>query len=137
MSLVVHPAIRKPSWNACLLALMATGLLMSVGVPDTHAIVIRHDVDDSLYKELAQTEPFYPVGQLRAHFDFFMMENGSAVLIGDSWILTAAHCVVGDNYSDVEGFSVRWDIPGVGSITRAAAEWFVHPTGTARSAATT
>jgi len=67
------------------------------------AVVLRHDLDASLYQELALQSPFAPVVRLEVATDFGT-RTGSGVVVGDGWVLTAAHVVWG---ARVEAVGVR------------------------------
>ncbi len=88
-------------------------LLMPIDVAE--GIVIRHDVLDQAYVDFAAEFPF--VGQLASNSN-----SGSGVLIGSSWVLTAAHLrngmtsprtfTVGGNQYAVEAFYSHPDWTG-------------------------
>ncbi len=73
-----------------------TMLLMMASV--AQAIVIRHDTRDAHYLDAARSNAFANVGQLYSGSDM----RGTGVLVGDRWVLTAAH-VVGEALLRVEG----------------------------------
>lgn len=86
-------------------------LLVRAAVVPVHAIVIRHDVDDSQH---VQNEGSYP-----AVFDFFDQRGGVGTLIAPQWALTAAH--------------VAQDIPqghrvSIGGETFEVQQVVLHPT---------
>lgn len=119
---------RIASANFRLASVAATAVLLGADLPDARAITIRHDVPDSQYLAAGQNPAFGSVGL------FLRLENtgttvhevpfASAVLIGDSWVLTAAHNVEGS------GFAIRWETPDGQIVQRTAVEWFTHPNWT-------
>jgi hypothetical protein len=64
----------------------ATAVLFAVGLHPATAGTRRHDVDDSEYTSLAAQEDYEAVGSLSAPDTF-----ASGVLVGRSYVLTAAH----------------------------------------------
>jgi hypothetical protein len=58
------------------------------------AVVVRHDVDVSAYHALAGQAPFAPVVRIEVA-TAFGTRTGSGVVVGDGWVLTAAHVVWG------------------------------------------
>lgn len=58
------------------------------------AVVVRHDVDVSAYRVLAGQPPFAPVVRIEVA-TAFGTRTGSGVVVGDGWVLTAAHVVWG------------------------------------------
>ena len=75
--------------------------LILMGTGTANAIVIRHDVDDSAYLSFAQSD-FGSVGRMIFQDGGSMFWNGSGTLIGDRWVLTAAH--VADEAADTDWF---------------------------------
>lgn len=86
--------------------LVAAGLFLVSGTPGALAGVIRHDIEDSEYLSLATDAAYDSVGQF-----YGTSSSGgfyaSGSVIGDRWVLTAAH--VADGAS-----SLRFTIDGVG-----------------------
>lgn len=79
---------------------MKKALLLLLTIPvisQSHAIIYRHDVAEEKYRALAQQPQFNCVGEV---FDMTMgaSPGGSCVLIGDRWVLSAAHVFVKSAY---------------------------------------
>ncbi len=89
-----------------------------------HAGVIRHDRDDADHRALAADPAFDPVGQL-TYVEDGSLRKCSATLIDDNWVLTAGHCVAGDDGfgAGQSAMSFRLD----DGATFAGVEWFSHP----------
>lgn len=85
---------------------LVAGLLV---MHPAHSIVIRHDVDDSRYQELAT-----PYSSSLAYAD-----GCALTLIDPEWLLTAAHCMAGDG-------ALPFDVVHMGSHYRVN-KVFVHP----------
>jgi hypothetical protein len=75
----------KQAWYAIKARPIFLVLILSIPPSFSHAIVIRHDVNDKAYKELGE--------QYAASVAYI---NGcTSTLIEPHWLLTAAHCVYG------------------------------------------
>ncbi len=75
--------------------------------------VIRHDVDDSLYLQLAAEPRYASVGKVGVSG-----ARASGNLVSDRWVLTAAHVV--EDITDWVEFTID-------SRTYQGDEWYVHP----------
>lgn len=91
--------------NLKLLAVI-TGLIL---VQSAYSIVIRHDIDDSNYQESAAT-----YSTSLAYTDYCAF-----TLIATDWLLTAAHCMVGDG-------RIPFDVIHMGTHYRVS-QIAIHP----------
>jgi hypothetical protein len=73
---------------------MKKALLLLLSIPvitEASAIIYRHDVAEEKYRALAQQPQFHCVGEV---VNPGMSTIGSCVLIGDKWVLSAAHVFI-------------------------------------------
>lgn len=96
------------------LALLCAGLL--AGASLARAGVVRHDTDDAVYRGLARSPDFAPVGRILTTTPTQRL-SASGTLIGDRWVLTAGH-VLGD------ARSLTFALDG---STYHAQAWTAHP----------
>lgn len=104
------------------------GSVCAIMVSPASAIIRRHDRADSLYLDYGQSSQFSAVGRM------FLRDasgvdrwGGSATLIAENWVLTAAHVVDNDSVLDTD-----WSFDtGDGSRRYRAAEVILHPTWSA------
>lgn len=96
--------------------LLATLLFTVAGVSE--AGVIRHDVNDQLYRDLAQQTQFAAVGDLLTGSGNTFTSRCSATLISSQFVLTAAHCL-DDPLTNLVRFAVGGDF-------YFGANWAVH-----------
>lgn len=77
-----------------MIAIARQSLCGLLGAASLHAVVVRHDLEFSPYRELAAQAPFADVVRIEVATDFGT-RTGSGVVVGDGWVLTAAHVVSG------------------------------------------
>ena len=89
-----------------------TGLCVLAATSVACGGVIRHDVDDELYLQLASQTQYDPCGMVECG-----LVTGSGSLISKDWVSTAAHVV--DEASGQVTFNL-------GGIEYEGDEWFIH-----------
>ena len=83
--------------RVCAVLIPVVGLAASA-----QAIVIRHDISDQAYLDYAQQDQFSPVGRMIFQSGDSLYFSGSGTLVGERWVLTAAH--VAENAADNDWF---------------------------------
>lgn len=101
---------------------VCAALIPVVGLAaSAQAIVIRHDIADQAYLDYAQQDQFSPVGRMIFQSDDSMYFSGSGTLVGERWVLTAAH--VAENAAENDWF---FDT-GTGTQRVQADQVYYHP----------
>lgn len=74
---------------------------MALASSPVYSGIYRHDIDPEKYKKMAQQQEFACVGEVFEDHNGAPM--GSCVLIGNRYVLSAAHCFIkGDNVIDTQ-----------------------------------
>lgn len=74
---------------------------MTLVTSPVYSGIYRHDIPPESYKKMAQQQEFACVGEVFEGYNGVLM--GSCVLIGNRYVLSAAHCFIkGDNVIDTQ-----------------------------------